>query len=191
MPTATLSAPVTPEETIDYVVFFYGDYDYDDNYCEGGPEFRTGTLEQFEADNEGYSDAGTATVMTLKDWEKQEFQKEAEHMEVVMANIIREHKLSTAFCGEFIAILLKKINAIQSDYDSQLQGMEEDGLCAGWGITPEQYFNDRDFVIGRRERDVSEYDILNAMERHFPLRYAKAMEEYMALPREESDEDED
>lgn len=185
MNTVATSPVAEAQDTVEFVIVWYGDsmgdYDDQDRYCGPSVEFRMGTREDFE-DARDNIDEGH--VMLKADYERREFESEASSLEPKMAQIMRDHKLSTPFCGEFIAVVMKKVQEIQDNWQGQLDGMEEDGLCGGWGMTAEQYFNDRDYIQGRMMKEVAEADILDAMERHFPLRYAKAMEEYRALSEE-------
>jgi hypothetical protein len=52
-----------------------------------------------------------------------------------------------------------------------------------------QYFDDREYMQGRMMSDLEEVDILDTMQKHFPMRMARAWDEYNALPKEEDEED--
>jgi hypothetical protein len=177
------------EGKISYVIQWYtGAYDYDYEDYASGPsyEHHTDTVESY-LDWQYNIEEGV--VMLKTEYEKAEFDKEAVAVEGRMSNIMHKAGITNAFSGEFIKAVMKETQRVSDDWEDQLERMAEDGLCGGFGMTAQQYFDDREYMQGRMMSDLEEVDILDTMQKHFPMRMARAWDEYNALPKEEDEED--
>ena len=148
-----------------------------------------GTMLQMAHDKCGIEESGYGYVLSKEAYENQQLKQDAQEVESRMATIMHKAGINDAFTGAFIKAVLKETRRVSDDWQDQLNCMEEDGLCGGWGMTSEQYFNDREYMQGRMMSDLEEVDILQTMEKHFPLRMAKAWDEYHAMPKEDDGED--
>lgn len=74
-----------------------------------------------------------------------------------------------------------KCAALVDSYREEKAGMREDGLCAGFGITPEQYFDDQNYL---EDKAGAVAEVMRWFETACPLTYALVQEEILRKKKE-------
>ena len=111
-------------------------------------------------------DAQDATAIFLSaDWKKRQEEERRQRLEGFAAQIARSYRIK-AYSPEFIEACHSELARFQ-DYR---EGMREDGLCIGWGVTPEQWFDEFNESQGDSARI---HELLDWLEEKCPLLMAQ------------------
>ena len=89
--------------------------------------------------------------ITNTEYEKKMEDKKRHEMEAMCAIIMKRENITQVDSEEFFNKVEELCESEDAGYKSELDGMKEDGLCGGFGMTVEQYFDDRNFVSGCRD----------------------------------------
>ena len=76
-------------------------------------------------------------VMPTAEYEKQEASKQRSKLEKTASSLAQRHGIEVNSL-EFLDLLDRLIDQSRS----YREGMKEDGLCIGWGVTPEQWYDE-------------------------------------------------
>lgn len=107
-------------------------------------------------------------LMTLDRYKQYKEEKDRRKNEAFASKLCKESGLKAGTL-EFIDYLYSKIEG----YDREKYGMKEDGLCCGWGITAEQWYDDYNY-LGSKQSEI--HDLLSYYEEHLPLLMARYWE---------------
>lgn len=108
--------------------------------------------------------------ITDTDYQKMIADEHRHEMEAMCQQIMSAHKITQVDSEEFFMKLEELCEEQQGRFESELSGMEEDGLCGGFGMTIGQYHEDRNFVRGRKESNARQWDELRTyLNEKFPI----------------------
>lgn len=107
----------------------------------------------------------TTNVYTVEEYEAEKSEEMRRKLESEAARIARSHNVKFDTI-EFINIINEMIEATHSNQ----QGMEEDGLCIGYGCTTEAWFDDYNYISSQRN---NLHDIFEWLSQECPLLWAK------------------
>lgn len=117
-------------------------------------------------------------ILRVEDYEKYRSEKERRELEGMASKIAYDHNLNP-LSDEFLDLLYLKIEGVKAEK----YAMKEDGLCAGFGITVDQYFADQNYLSDR----ANDYErIIGWIARECPLMMMKYHERRKARIQEEN-----
>ena len=106
-----------------------------------------------------------------------ELKKEAAHrrsMEQLVKEIMKKYHVDTFDSLETIAAIYFEEELQSEAWQDKLEGLKEDGLCIGWGVTIDQWCEERNFMRGRKEAiHATTGELIDYLEKEFPLLVAK------------------
>lgn len=124
--------------------------------------------------------------------EKKKLDEEAKHrreMEWAVKQIMQKYKLERFDSMETLAAIYFEQELDQGRWQDKLNGLAEDGLCTGWGITAEQFIEERNYFHDKLSQSNMHIDeMVIYLEKEFPLLVAKFMqdkEKYMDAYRDQ------
>jgi len=122
---------------------------------------------------------GVAIVQRVDTPETHEARQQAEKrqkLEGIAKEVAARHGV-TVDSLEFIAAVESDIENIRQDAEDRQYGMREDGLCIGWGATPEQWQDEYNAVATHASSQTGTLsDVLEWLATECPLLWAKYQE---------------
>lgn len=108
--------------------------------------------------------------LTNTEYEKKMAEKKRHEMESMCQQIMRTHKIAQVDSEEFFLKLEELCETQQGRFDSEIEGMNEDGLCGGFGMTADQFIEDRNYVRMQKHNNAERWEELREyLNEKFPI----------------------
>lgn len=121
-------------------------------------------------------DCNVSYIGTEEDYEILRKEQARHEMEACAAHFAKKFNLRSTSV-DFIAALQDEAESVHSKCNDELYAMQEDGPCAGFGISSEQYYADRDYVRSQAHNEAQPIEkLLEWLQENCPLQWAQAEE---------------
>lgn len=130
-----------------------------------------GSLDEFQTEQEvrrAMLDISDFSIQCLptEEWEKLESIRKAQELESAARKIAAQYGVDISNVPAFLDACQRELER----FDSYREGMKEDGLCIGYGVSPETWYEEYD---ESRSDSENVHKIINWIRENMPLQYAK------------------